>query len=704
VTAVTDQRVTCVLIANRGEIARRVVATCRRLGLAAVAVCSDPDLDAPHVREADVAVRLPGASAARTYLRADLLVDAALRAGADAVHPGYGFLAENAGFARAVVDAGLTWIGPSADAIAAMGDKVEAKRLAAAAGVPVLAGLAPDAVRADDLPVLVKAAAGGGGRGMRLVRDLAGLRAAIEAARDEAAAAFGDPTVFIEPFVERGHHVEVQVMADRHGTVLALGERECSIQRRHQKIIEESPSPLVGRTPGMRDRLRAAAIAVARAVGYTGAGTVEFLAVPDGRFWFLEMNTRLQVEHPVTECVTGLDLVELQFLVAAGGRLPERAALPRGAAIEARLYAEDPAAGWQPATGTLHRLEVPVSHPAFTPPALDAAPRGVRLDAGVEDGAVIGVHYDPMLAKVIAWAPTRAEAAAALARALIRARIHGLRTNRDLLVRVLGHPAFAVGDTDTGFLDRHGPDTLAAPLVGSADERLAAVAAALACAAGRRAAATVLAAVPGGWRNVPTSPQRTVLTGPAGEHRVSYRATRDGMTVEDPPGVAPLSWTPDTVVMEAGGLIRRWRVACYPGPDGAGPDSAGSDSGCRLEVDGDTGAVTFTEASRFPEPGQPGQPGQRGQHGEDGDEESLRAPLPGTVVALSVAVGDEVGAGQELLVIEAMKMRHVVRADRTGRVAALPARIGAAVEVGAVLAVLADDRPQEPHEHAEVRS
>jgi propionyl-CoA carboxylase alpha chain len=669
----TDQRVTRVLVANRGEIARRVVATCHRLGLEAVAVCSDPDLDAPHMREADVAVRLPGSTAADTYLRADLLVDAGLRARVDAVHPGYGFLSENAGFARAVIDAGLTWIGPSPEAIAAMGTKVESKRLAAAAGVPVLAELDPDAVAAGDLPVLVKASAGGGGRGMRVVRSLDGLGACLGAARAEAAAAFGDPTVFVEPFVEHGHHVEVQVMADGHGTVLVLGERECSIQRRHQKIIEESPSPLVERTPGLRDRLYAAAIAVARGVGYTGAGTVEFLAVPDGRFWFLEMNTRLQVEHPVTECTTGLDLVELQLLVAAGGRLPSQAPLSRGAAVEVRLYAEDPAAGWLPVTGTLHRLDVPVSHPAFTPPVLDVAARGVRLDAGVEDGAVIGVNYDPMLAKVIAWAPTRAEAITVLARTLTRARIHGLRTNRDLLVRVLGHPAFAVGDTDTGFLDRHGLDVLAAPLAGPADERLAAVAAVLASAAQRRATATVLAAVPGGWRNVPTNPQWSLVTGPGGEHRVSYRSTRAAVTVDDLPGVVPLSCAPDAVVMEVDGLVRRWHVARYASPDGA----------CRLEVDGDAGAVTFTEAGRFPEPSHAGHEG------------SLRAPLPGTVVALHVAVGDEVSAAQELLVIEAMKMQHVVRADRAGRVAALPVEVGSTVEVGAILAILADDHHQE---------
>jgi propionyl-CoA carboxylase alpha chain len=683
----TDQRLRRVLVANRGEIARRVIATCHRLGLSTVAVCSDPDLDAPHGREADVAVRLPGSTALDTYLRADLLVSAALRAGADAVHPGYGFLSENAGFAQAVIDAGLTWIGPSPEAIAAMGSKVESKRLAASAGVPVLTALEPAAVTETDLPVLVKASAGGGGRGMRIVRELSGLRACLEAAAAEAAAAFGDPTVFVEPFVERGHHVEVQVLADQHGTLLMLGERECSIQRRHQKIIEESPSPLVRQTPGLRDQLSVAAFAVARSVGYIGAGTVEFLALPDGRFWFLEMNTRLQVEHPVTECVTGVDLVELQLLVAAGGASGASGAgggpdpcVPRGWAVEARLYAEDPAAQWMPATGTLFRLDIPASQPSFTPPVLSFAPRGVRVDAGVEDGAVIGVHYDPMLAKVIAWAPSRAEAGSILARALARARIHGLRTNRDLLVRVLGHPAFADGDTDTGFLDRHGLDVLAAPLAGLADERLAAVAAVLAGAAWRRSSATVLADLPSGWRNGPAAWQASVLTGPAGEHRVRYRFTRAGVAIEDRPGLVVLSSTADTVVMEADGVVRRWQVARYP-------DASGS---CRLEVDGDAGAVTFFEVSRFPEPSHADDPG------------SLRAPLPGTVVAVRVCVGDAVSAGQELLVIEAMKMRHAVRADSAGRVTALPVRAGSTVEVGAVLAVLdvapgdaPGDHPQE---------
>jgi propionyl-CoA carboxylase alpha chain len=648
-----------VLVANRGEIARRVIATCHRLGLAAVAVCSDPDLDAPHVREADVAVRLPGASASDTYLRGDLLVDAALRAGADAVHPGYGFLSENAGFARAVIDAGLVWIGPSPEAIEVMGSKIASKRLVAAAGVPVLASLDPDAVTDGDLPLLVKASAGGGGRGMRIVRALADLPAEIKIAESEAEMSFGISEVFIEPYVECGHHVEVQLIGD-----LVLGDRECSIQRRHQKVVEEAPSPLVERTPGLRERVYEAAIAVARAVGYTGAGTVEFLATPDGEFWFLEMNTRLQVEHPVTECTTGLDLVELQLLVATGGRVPFDAPVPRGAAVEVRLYAEDPAAGWQPSTGILHRLDIAATHPAFTAPVLDVTPRGVRVDAGLGDKCVIGVHYDPMLAKVIAWAPTRAEAAMLLARSLVRGRIHGPRTNRDLLVRVLRHPVFAAGDADTGFL---GSSDLVAPLVSAEDERLAAVAAALADAAGRREAATVLEGLPSGWRNVPTASQRTVLTGPSGEHRVEYRFTRCSApacysaTVDN---VRVLSAMSGEVVLEAGGLTRRWHVARYDGDD-------------RLFVDCHTGSVTFTEVPRFPEPTKAGDV-----------EGSLRAPMPGTVVELRVAVGDEVKAGQELLVIEAMKIQHVVRADRAGQVESLPVPVGHTVDVDETLAVI----------------
>ncbi|WP_079031928.1 acetyl-CoA carboxylase biotin carboxylase subunit [Streptomyces specialis] len=497
----TDHKtLTSVLVANRGEIARRVFRTAHDLGLATVAVHSDADTDAPHVAEADAAVRLPGTAPADTYLRADLIVAAARRAGADAVHPGYGFLSENAAFAQAVTDAGLTWIGPSPRAIAAMGSKTEAKRLMAAAGVPVLTETDPAALTEADLPVIIKASAGGGGRGMRIVRSLADLPGELEAARAEAASAFGDPTVFCEPYLATGRHIEVQILADAHGTVWAVGERECSIQRRHQKVVEEAPSPLVEWAPGMRERLFEAARKAAGAIDYVGAGTVEFLTDGSDRFFFLEMNTRLQVEHPVTECTTGLDLVRWQLRIAEGTPLPPAPPVPHGHAIEVRLYAEDPAADWQPQSGTVHRLHVPGVIAEFTNPPT----HGLRLDSGLTDGSAVSVHYDPMLAKVISWAPTRTEAARALASALARAEVHGLTTNRDLLVRVLRHPAFLAGDTDTAFLNRHDLATLAAPLAGEETRRLSALAAALADAAHRRATARALATLPSGWRNVPS--------------------------------------------------------------------------------------------------------------------------------------------------------------------------------------------------------
>jgi propionyl-CoA carboxylase alpha chain len=471
--------ITRLLVANRGEIARRVFATCRRLGIATVAVASDADADSLHAREADHTVRLPGRAPAETYLRADLIVAAARAAGADAVHPGYGFLAENADFAAAVIDAGLVWVGPPPKAIAAMGSKLEAKQLLEQAGVPMLASWT-DLAEVSEFPVLVKASAGGGGRGMRVARSLGELAEAHAAAQREAEAAFGDGTVFCERYVETGRHIEVQIFADAHGTVIALGERECSIQRRHQKIVEEAPSAAVDED--LRARLFDAAVTAARAVGYVGAGTVEFLLEESsGDFFFLEMNTRLQVEHPVTEAVTGLDLVRWQLLVADGEPLPLTHAPPtRGHAVEVRLYAEDPAADWRPSTGTLHRFAVPDAALAF----VTHREEGVRLDSAVADSSVVSVHYDPMLAKVIAWAPTRAEAARALAGALARARVHGVVSNRDLLVRILREPEFLAGGTDTAYLNRH-PEVFA-PLLPAAEEPVAYLAAALAAAARRR--------------------------------------------------------------------------------------------------------------------------------------------------------------------------------------------------------------------------
>ncbi len=634
--------ITRVLVANRGEIARRVFATCRRLGIGTVAVYTDPDEHSPHVGEADARVRLSGRTG---YLDADQLIAAAAAAGADAVHPGYGFLSENADFARAVGEAGLTWIGPPPAAVASMGSKIEAKKMMAAAGVPVLDELDPGGVTSDQLPVLIKASAGGGGRGMRVVVELSELPGQVEAARREAASAFGDPTVFCERYLASGHHVEVQVLADEHGTVWAVGERECSIQRRHQKIIEEAPSPLVERTPGMRTKLFDAARLAATAIGYTGAGTVEFMADASGDFYFLEMNTRLQVEHPVTEATTGLDLVELQLLVADGGRLDAEPPPSRGHAIEARLYAEDPAKGWQPQAGTVHRFEVPAN---------------VRVDSGVVDGSVVSIFYDPMLAKVISYASHRRQAAAILADALSRSRIHGVRTNRDLLVNVLRHPAFLDGATDTAFFDTHGLGALSAPLTDDRTVALSAVAAALADAVENRSAATAFAAAPSGWRNLASGHQIKRYADIGGiEHDVRYRFTRSGLELPDHDDVSLLSASPTRIVLTVAGVDRPFEVARY---------------GQDVFVDSPSGPVHLTAKPRF------GDPDDAVAHG------SLLAPMPGSVLRVGAAAGDTVTAGQPLVWLEAMKMEHTVTAPSDGVLAELNVEPGQQVDVGFVIA------------------
>ncbi|MFE9901963.1 acetyl/propionyl/methylcrotonyl-CoA carboxylase subunit alpha [Streptomyces achromogenes] len=611
--------ISSVLVANRGEIACRVFRTCRELGIWTVAVHSDADADALHARVADTAVRLPGAAPAETYLRGDLVVKAALAAGADAVHPGYGFLSENAGFARAVRDAGLVWIGPPPEAIEAMASKTRAKRLMG------LAPLDPDGVTEADLPVLVKAAAGGGGRGMRIVRRLDELRAALQGARAEAASAFGDGEVFVEPYLEHGRHVEVQILADTHGTVWPLGTRDCSLQRRHQKVVEEAPAP--GLTQGLAEELRALAVRAARAVSYTGAGTVEFL-VADGRAHFLEMNTRLQVEHPVTEAVFGLDLVAEQIRIAEGHALGTEPPHPRGHAVEARLYAEDPARDWAPQTGTLHRL---------------AVPDGVRLDTGYTDGDTIGVHYDAMLAKVVAHAPTRAEAIRRLAGALESAVLHGPVTNRDLLVRSLRHEEFTAARMDTGFYDRH-LGALATPV----HDPYAPLAAALADAHGRSRF--------GGWRNVPSQPQVKRYDMGGEEYEVRYRHTRDGLAAD---GVRVVHADARLVVLDIDGVRRKFPVARY---------------GDQVHV----GTTRLTALPRFPDPVARLAPG------------SLVAPMPGTVVRLAegLAEGATVRAGQGLIWVEAMKMQHLISAPAAGTLTALHARPGQQVEPGTVLAVV----------------
>ncbi|MFF2717497.1 acetyl/propionyl/methylcrotonyl-CoA carboxylase subunit alpha [Streptomyces sp. NPDC058011] len=645
------------LVANRGEIACRIFRTCRDLGITTVAVYSDADADALHVREADLAVRLPGAAPADTYLRGDLVVAAALAAGADAVHPGYGFLSENPAFAAVVQDAGLVWVGPPVKAIELMASKTRAKELMAGAGVPLLAPVDPATAGEGDLPLLLKAASGGGGRGMRIVRELSSLPGELLAAAAEAASAFGDGEVFAEPYVERGRHVEVQVMADAYDTVWALGTRDCSLQRRHQKVIEEAPAP--GLDEGLRARLHDAAVAAARAVGYRGAGTVEFLVSADGRPYFLEMNTRLQVEHPVTEAVFGVDLVALQLRVAEGEPLDPGLPPAAGHAVEARLYAEDPARDWQPQTGALLTLEVPDGP-------------GLRLDTGYTGGDTIGVHYDPMLAKVIAHAPTRTEAIRLLAGALERARIHGPVTNRALLVRSLRHPDFVAARLDTGFYDRHLAD-LTAP--GAGDPATAALAATLAEAVRATTLSTGTAPTRfGAWRNVPSQPQlKRYRSEPDGtEHEIAYRTPRTGTPEPyEANGVRTVSVTATRVTLELGGVTRHFDLT-YDRD--------------RVHVDTAGASYTLTVLPRFTDPATRTDPG------------SLLAPMPGTVVRLAdgLAPGAAVVAGQPLIWLEAMKMEHRILAPASGTLTALHAAPGHQVEVGALLAVVQENPGHTP--------
>ena len=652
--------ITKLLVANRGEIAARVMRTAHALGVGTVAIYSDPDADAPFVALADEAVRLPGATPTETYLRGDLVIAAAQATGADAVHPGYGFLSENAGFARDCAAAGLTFVGPTPDAIASMGSKLEAKALMAAAGVPVLPGATVTEstdldAEADRIgfPVLVKAAFGGGGRGMRIVRSASEMRDAVDGARREAASAFGDGTVFLERFVEDPRHVEVQIVGDSDGEVAHLFERECSIQRRYQKIVEESPSPAVD------DRLRAelgsAAVAAGKAIGYTGAGTVEFVLDQQGSFFFLEVNTRLQVEHPVTELVTGLDLVALQLRIAEGRPLPAEVTGARidGHAIEVRLYAEDVPAGYLPSTGTLHRFAIP-------------ALRGVRVDAGVTDGSLVSPHYDPMLAKVIAHGATRAEAARTLARALAQASIHGVTTNRDLLVGILRDEEFLAGRTDTGYLPRH-PD-LVTPEPDDG-ERVRAVAAALALQAQHRAGARVLGGLPSGWRNVGGPPQSVAYAVDDRTLEVAYAFRREGLAAHvngsgrRDDHIRSHAAEPHQVVLELDGVRRTYRVHRADG---------------QTFVDGPDGSSAFRDVPRFADPNAVAHAG------------SLLAPMPGTVVRVLAGTGDAVTAGSALVVLEAMKMEHTVAAPVDGVVAELHVAPGDQVETRQVLAVVED--------------
>ncbi|QWC86257.1 ATP-grasp domain-containing protein [Nocardioidaceae bacterium] len=678
-----------ILVANRGEIARRVFATCRRLGIDTVAVHSDADASLPFVTEADAAVRLPGNAPGETYLRADLILDAARRTGADAIHPGYGFLSENADFARAVEEAGLTWIGPDPASIEAMGSKIGAKQLMAEAGVPVLT--APAEPTEADLPLLVKASAGGGGRGMRVVRRLEDLEATVEAAREEAASAFGDGTVFVEPYVEQGRHVEVQLLGDGRGSVWVVGDRDCSVQRRHQKVVEEAPAP--GIPDDVREALHEASRKAGEAIDYRGAGTVEFLYDAETqRFFFLEMNTRLQVEHPVTEAVAGVDLVELQIAVAEGrshvveqrgtGSAARNPSTDGGRhSIEVRLYAEDPAADYQPQSGLLSRFEVPGVDGGFDH-AYD-----LRLDSGFGTGDEVGTFYDAMLAKIICTADSREAACRRLAATLRRAELHGLRTNRDLLVEVLTHPAFVAGELGTDFLDRHDLVALGTAEPAPADaaaQTCALLAAAAAVTEHARDVRLALAGAPSGWRNVVSAPATTVLELDGEAIPVRWWGATAGTTAYVHASVAeddPADGAHVTRLLDAGdhvrvdvdrdGVVTPHRVFLGVADGGTRVDT--------VDVHAAGVHLALRLVPRFVDPA------------DQVSEGSLLAPMPGTVVAVRAAAGDHVGAGQPLLVLEAMKMQHTISAPADGTLAELPVVVGAQVAAGEVLAVVEPD-------------
>ncbi|MFJ8250242.1 acetyl-CoA carboxylase biotin carboxylase subunit [Streptomyces sp. NPDC094466] len=635
-----------VLVANRGEIAVRVIRTLREQGVRSVAVFSDADADARHVREADTAVRIGPPPASESYLNVPALLEAARRTGAQAVHPGYGFLAENAGFAQACADAGLVFIGPPASAISLMGDKIRAKETVAAYGVPVVPGSSGSgltdaqleaAAREIGTPVLLKPSAGGGGKGMRLVRDASVLAEEIAAARREARASFGDDTLLVERWIDRPRHIEIQVLADTHGNVIHLGERECSLQRRHQKIIEEAPSVLLDEET--RAAMGEAAVQAARSCGYAGAGTVEFIVPGDdpASYYFMEMNTRLQVEHPVTELITGLDLVEWQLRVASGERLPyaQEDITLTGWAIEARVCAEDPARGFLPSGGTVLALREPQGG-------------GVRTDSGLSEGVPVGSLYDPMLSKVIAYGPDRATAVRKLRAALADTVILGVPTNAGFLRRLLAHPDVVSGDLDTGLVEREAeglvPD-------GVPDEVYAAAAAVRREALEPRPDAggwTDPFSVPSGWRTGGAPAPLLFPLRVAGADPVTYGAP------------ASATVTADRVTVELDGAVGHFHR-----------------SGDWLGRDGDTWHVQDHDPVEASLSG-------AGRSGAD----TLAAPMPGTVTVVKVAVGDEVEAGQSLLVVEAMKMEHVISAPHAGTVTELDVTAGATVAMDQILAVV----------------
>lgn len=655
-----------VLIANRGEIACRIIATLRRMGIRSVAVFSDADAGSRHVHLADEAVRLGPAAAHSSYLDADRVIEAALRTGSQAVHPGYGFLAENADFARACHDAGLVFIGPGPDAIATMGDKIAAKLAVSARRVPTVPGIARAGLTDEELaanaatvgyPLLIKPSAGGGGKGMHVVADPAHLRESIAAARREAAASFGDDTLFLERYLQRPRHIEVQILADAHGNVIHLGERECSLQRRHQKVIEEAPSPLLDH--GTRERIGRAACETARSVDYRGAGTVEFIveAYRPEEFFFMEMNTRLQVEHPVTEEITGIDLVEQQIRIAAGEalRITQEDVQLHGHSFEARVYAEDPQAGFLPTGGRVERVRHPDGE-------------GIRVDTALEDGLEVSVDYDPMLAKIVTWGSTRDEARRRLVAALRCTAVLGFTTNVEFLQLLLELPEVVAGDLDTDLIARSFDDLPFAV----ADDSDAARAALLLDARTPPPASPWLRG--DGWRLGEPAGRTYVLSGPARVDTVTLRGSRERALIVDADGTTPTAVTRGEGSEVTIGLGDRLRTL----------DALVRPDEVELIHDG----IRFVFAR------------QRVDHGALAGEDvepQLASPMPGTVVMTSVVDGARIEAGDPVVVVEAMKMEHVIRSAMAGTVR-LRVAVGDTVTRGQVVAEVA--APEEEEETA----
>ncbi len=646
-----------VLIANRGEIAIRVMRTCRAMGIATVGVYSDADARAPHVRFADEAVHIGPAPSKDSYLNVEKIIDAARRTGAEAIHPGYGFLSENADFAGACEAAGIIFIGPTADAIRKMGLKSTARRMMAKAGVPIVPGyngedqsLDPLTKNAEatGLPVLIKASAGGGGKGMRVVHDARDLREAIESARREAERAFGDGTLLLEKYIDRARHVEVQILGDNHGNLIHLFERECSIQRRHQKIIEESPSPAV--SPELRRRICEAAVAAGRAIGYTNAGTVEFILAPSGEFYFIEVNTRLQVEHAVTEMITGLDLVKLQIEIAQGKplSLAQQDIKRHGHAIEARLYAEDPNNGFLPATGTLHEWDAPLSTD------------GLRIDAGVERGTEVGIHYDPMLAKMIAHGSDRETARRKLAHGLRNLVAPGVQTNREFLIRAIEHCDFSSGSYHTGFVDEHLNELITQK--DPTEDLIAASVVALYIRKRLQAEAATLPHLPPIYRNNPFRDPSVKLQVSDDVFDISWRpAGNEGFAISCGDWQASVQLVsfgrgePEGIRVSIDGTQRVFRIA---------------EAGDQFFVQSSSASRVVTRLQRYP------------QSHSASEHESAYAPMPGQVLKILVEVGQHVSAGDALVILEAMKMEQTLRAATDGVVEAVPVKQGDVVAPG----------------------